>query len=207
MKRNRQLSFVGNGFIAPRDSFGGALLTSNPKTKRPLDSKLPTHLVLRARESLLRTPKNFGRVNALVHQIARKYGIRIYEYANVGNHIHLIVRTGRRTSWAGFIRELTGRIALLLRKRIGTGRGRQTEASRVSRTAIPKPGSAPSEQSFWQYRPFTRIVRSWRQAFREACDYVELNRLEAEGHIRRAEIRSLAQLRRLFESHGWLSSV
>lgn len=163
------------------------------------DGLLPTHLVLRAREGLLRTPKNFGRVNALVHQIALKYGIRIYEYANVGNHIHLIVRTGKRTSWAGFIRELTGRIALLVRK--------QTEVNRASRSALQKPGSAPSSQSFWLYRPFTRIVRSWRKAFQAAREYVELNRLEAEGHIRRSEIRSLAQLRRLFESNGWLRSV
>lgn len=190
MRRNKQLSFTGKGLEATSDRFGGSLLTSNPKVKRPLDSKWPTHLVLRANESVLRSPKTFGRVNQLVHLIARKYGIRIYEYANVGNHLHLIVRTGRRSSWAGFIRELTGRIALFVRS-ANAGSGQLRSNGKIS---------ISPHRSFWRDRPFTEIIRSWRKGFQAALDYLELNRLEAEGHIKRAEIKSLNHLRLLFST-------
>lgn len=176
MGKTKQLSFVGKGLERPSDRFGGSLLTSNPKTKRPLDSKWPIHLVVRARESTLRTPKNFGRVQGVLRDLARKYGVRVYRCANVGNHLHLVARVSSRSRWNGYIRELTGRIA------------------RFAKTS--------KEGSFWLHRPFTRIVRSWRKAFRSVCDYVHFNQLEAEGHIRRSETRTFKQLHAIFSDTG-----
>lgn len=132
---------------------------------------MPIHLVLRARKSILRLPRTMGTVDRLVNQAAAKYGIKIYEFANVGNHLHLVIQIKRIKNWPAFIRELTSRIAFACR---------------------------PAEGKFWLYRPFTRIVRSWKKAFQMARDYVELNRLEADGHIRRSDFKSLAALRLLF---------
>jgi len=101
------------GLQAPKDPFGGAQLKSHPKRKRPLDSKLPTHLVLRAQRSTMRSPKAFMTVNQLVHRISRKHGVKVYEYANVGNHLHILIKLRTRSAWSAFIRELTGRIAQL----------------------------------------------------------------------------------------------
>jgi REP element-mobilizing transposase RayT len=115
MSRKPQRIF--KGLKAPKDSFGGSLLTSHPKSRRPLDSKLPTHLVLRAERSTLSTPRSFAVVNELVRNISRKHGVRLYEYANVGNHLHLLLKLRSRPSWAAFIRELTGRIAQLTNTR------------------------------------------------------------------------------------------
>lgn len=171
-RKYRQLNFMGKGFDRPQDRFGGSLLKGNPKTPRPLDSKLPIHLVLRARESTLRLPKNFGRVDRYVYLTAKKYGVRIYEFANVGNHMHLVLKISDRRLWSAFIRELTGRIAQ-------TARG-------------PAPGR------FWLFRPFTRIVRGWKNAFRAARNYVYFNRLEADGHISRSQIKTFAQLQQMF---------
>ena len=56
-RRNLQQEFAGQGFTRPGDEFGGSLLKGNPKRKRPLESKLPIHLTLRATKSSLRTPK------------------------------------------------------------------------------------------------------------------------------------------------------
>lgn len=111
MKRPKQSTF--EGLNAPNQVFGGALLTSHPKTKRPLDSKLPTHLVLRAQRSAMRNPKYYLKVNQIVRTVCAKHGVRLYEYANVGNHLHLLLKLRTRRSWAAFIRELTGRIAQL----------------------------------------------------------------------------------------------
>ena len=111
MRRQKQGTF--DGLHAPKDIFGGSLLTSHPKIKRPLESKLPTHLVLRAERSAMRNPKYYLKVNQIVRAACAKHGVKLYEYANVGNHLHLLLKLQTRRSWAAFIRELTGRIAQL----------------------------------------------------------------------------------------------
>lgn len=105
--------------------FGGSLLNrgTNPKCARPLDTKLPQHLVLKAERSTMRLPKYSSRVDDLVRTVARKWNIRVYEYANVGNHRHLLLKVSSRGAWRAFIRELSGRIAralLALRSRFET---------------------------------------------------------------------------------------
>src|SRR3954468_20470221 len=117
------------GLEKPNTKFGGSLLKSHPKSNRPLSTKLPIHLVLRARKSVLRTTKHFAPTHQAVYQTAKKYGVRIYEYANVGNHLHILMKLSKMHLWAAFIRELTGRIA------------QQQE-----------------EKGFWLHRPFTRVV-------------------------------------------------
>ena len=93
-------------------------------------------------------------------QTCAKYGIRIYEYANVGNHFHLILRIYKRFLWKAFICELTSRLAALL----------------------GLPGR------LWAGRPFTRIVMGWGRNFRRAIEYVVKNQLEASGVLERWEV-------------------
>lgn len=173
LKRPKQIAFEGSEFFKPGDSFGGSLLKGNPKGARPLDSKLPVHLTLRARKSLLRLPKTFGRVQDLIEKTAKKYGVRIFKESNVGNHIHMVIRVNPRL-WARFIRELTGRIAQVVKELVDL------------------------EGGLWLYRPHTRIVRSWRAAFKSALEYVSLNQLEALGFISRKETKSLRDLRMIW---------
>lgn len=172
MKRRKQLEF--DGFKRIKDAFGGSLLKGNPKTKRPLDSKLPTLLTLRGIQGGLRSPKVFHKIDEIVYETAKKYGVRIYEYANVGNHIHILIRVTKLVLWPAFIRELTGKIA--------------SEIKTFFKI----------EGNFWKYRPHTRIVKGWKKAFKIAKDYVYLNILEAEGHIKRSETRTLKDYRAIF---------
>ncbi len=80
--------------------------------------------------------------------------------------------------WRRFIREITGRIAQFALKL----------------------GARYKSEGFWLHRPFTRLVRGWNRAYRVVKDYILLNRLESEGFIYRAVIRSVAELRRFTES-------
>ncbi len=177
MKRKSvQQSFLGKSFEKPKDSFGGSLLRGNPKGKRPLESKLPISLTLRAAKSVLRLPKTFKTVEALIEQTAHKHGVTIYRRANVGNHLHLVIKIASIQRWAAFIRELTGRIAQVVRDMIGL----------------------VAEAKFWLYRPHTRIVRGWQKPFKTVLQYIELNQLEALGFISRAEIRTLKDLRMIW---------
>ena len=174
-RRKSQQEFIGKGFTKPGDEFGGSLLKGNPKCKRPLESKLPIHLTLRASKSSLRTPKTQTLVAELVYGTAKKYGVTIYKFANVGNHLHILIKISRISRWSAFIRELTGRIAQVATAQLGLS-GR-----------------------FWLYRPHTRIVRGWNRAYRTAKMYVHLNWLQAEGFISRRETKTLKDLRAIFD--------
>ncbi len=173
-RRKSQQEFIGKGFTKPGDEFGGSLLKGNPKRKRPLESKLPIHLTLRATKSSLRTPKTQTLVAELVYGTAKKYGVTIYKFANVGNHLHILIKISRISRWSAFIRELTGRIAQVATAQLGLSGG------------------------FWLYRPHTRIVRGWNRAYRTAKMYVHLNWLQAEGFISRRETKTLKDLRAIF---------
>ncbi|MGE0525895.1 MAG: transposase [Bdellovibrionales bacterium] len=180
MKESRkpfQFSFSDRSFSRVGDCFGGSLLkNSHAKRARPLNSKLPLHIVLRARRGGMRLPRTFAEISDIIVSTARKYGVRIYEQANVGNHVHLLVRIGKVWLWAAFIRELTGRIA----------------------RAMIVAGVAARGERFWKCRPFTRIVQGWGKAFKIAKEYVYLNQLEANGFISRKETRTLNDLHSLF---------
>ncbi len=155
--------------------FGGSLLNgNNPKSKRPLDSKMPVLLTLRGARGGMRLPKSHAKVNEIVFDTAKKYGVRIYEFANVGNHLHILIRVLKLRFWAAFIRELTGRIASLMKALLNIA------------------------EKFWLYRPHTRIVRGWKKAYRIAKDYIYLNIIEAEGFIDRRETKTLKDLRAIF---------
>jgi len=129
----------------------------------------------------MRLPKTFKSVNQSVDRACKRHGVRVYKYANVGNHLHLLIKIPGRKRWAAFIRELSGRVAQAAQSISGQEKG----------------GSG-----FWMYRPFTRIVRGWKRAFKAAKDYIELNILEAEGFIRRDQIKNLRELRVLLELDG-----
>jgi len=176
MRKKKQLEF--EGFRKPKDSFGGSLLKGNAKTKRPLDSKLPILLTLRAVSGGMRLPKAFGKVETVIYRCASKYGVRIYEFANVGNHLHVVLKIPRRQSWAGFIRELTGEIAAHMKLLLDI------------------------KEKFWMFRPHTRIVQGWKKAFYAAKSYVQLNTLEAEGLTSRYELARLKTLREILMSNS-----
>lgn len=182
-KRQTQLNFELSGLAKPTDAFGGSLLKGNPKCRRPLASNLPVLLTLRAANSVLRIPKTYKKVNETVFSTAQKYGVKIYQYSNVGNHLHILLKLPNLRAWAAFIRELTGKIA-------------QAVLALLQSTAIGL--AKASSKGFWKFRPHTRIVRGWRRAFGIAKEYVKLNILEAEGMIRRSETKTLKDLRAIW---------
>lgn len=158
-------------------AFGGSLLNgNNPKGSRPLDSKQPIHVVFRGKKGGMLRPKAFARVAKLTETSAHKHGIKIYKFANVGNHLHLVIKLGHVRAWSGFVKEVCGGIGLLMKKMGVTIKG----------------------EGYWLVRPFTRIVRGWGQVFRNLCDYIYLNELEARGMISRKETRTVRELREIW---------
>jgi len=158
--------------------FGGSLLkNSNAKIKRTLDSNKCLHIVLRSSlakgsRSML-NQNNKGKVYKIIQTQAKKVGIKIYRYANVGNHLHLLIKFSKRRFYIRFIRSITGLIARQILK-------------------AEKNNAASNIKKFWDQRPFSRIV-DWGTSYRIAKDYVTLNILESLGVISRAESVSLKE--------------
>jgi len=178
-KHVRNTQFTFKGFEKPKDAFGGSqFATRNPKTKRPLHSKFPLHLVLRGKKGGLRNPIVFNRINAAIVTANKKYGHRMYDYANAGNHIHASLKLSRIQNWPAYIRELTSEIVKILRAA----------------------GLLGPNEKFFLYRPFTRIVRGWRKAYLALKEYIQLNAFEVENGLSREEARRLRAFRRQFMS-------
>lgn len=160
-------------------AFGGSLVRGNPRERRPISLKRPLHLVMRSslargdRSFLL--PKRARRIRAIVDRAASRHGVKLYRFANSGNHLHLVVLPRSRAAFQGFIRSVTGLIA---RATLGVERGH----------AKGMKGSRRSDQvrskrvKFWDARPFTRIIE-WGRDYKRVSAYLRQNVLEAFGFI------------------------
>jgi hypothetical protein len=148
-----------------RRKHGGEIRIGKRKEARPFNPKLAMHLILkssRARDtwSMLH-PRHKGRVYWLVESKAEKHSIRVYQFANVGNHLHLLIRARSHASFKRFLRELSGAIAQTV-----TG------------------ATKSNPQKFWDGLAFSRLV-SWGADFARVQGYVIKNLLEGMGVLDR----------------------
>src|SRR4051794_31766319 len=110
--RARQLSF-----LPPlKRVFDAQLRKGKRKTERPYFAHLPLHVTMRSARargsrSLLR---HKWRVLDLLHRTAKRHRIEIYRFANVGNHLHLLITAKDRMGLRAFLREFAGRVAMLI---------------------------------------------------------------------------------------------
>lgn len=104
------LTFKIRGKLKVKTQFGGSLLYKKRKSKRPLDFKKTTHLVLRLKERL---PSFFNprdkRLEKIYLQAAEKNKIKIYNLIFNHSHCHA-VKIESRQEYVRFIRELTSKL-------------------------------------------------------------------------------------------------
>jgi len=188
-RKNQQILL--NQSFKIKKEFGGSLLRkSNAKTARPISTKEAMHIVLRSslakgQYSMLRK----GTAQQIRHTVdkqAKQFGIRIYEYANVGNHIHILVHARHRVLFKSFLRSIAGLIARIT---LGAERGRAKLTNLKNTLKANSKLRSNSElqdnsilQKFWDQRPFTRIV-TWKRDFMTVKKYVIQNFNEAMGFI------------------------
>lgn len=147
-------------------AYGGVLLNTRAgrARARPLSTRDSMHLVLRSSRAkgALSMRRHAGKIQAIVNRFAEKYQVRIFSLANVGNHLHFHIQLGREENYRPFIRAITAAIAMAV-----------TGASRWQKSA----------GKFWDYRPFTRLVKS-AAGFLRLRDYIRINHLEGLGYGR-----------------------
>lgn len=144
---------------------GGEYSTGKRKTARPICTRRAMHLVLRStmatgRWSMLR-PEHARFIRESLGTLSRRCDVRVYEFANSGNHLHLLLRAKHRRGFQSFLRRFAGLVAL---KMSGGVKGK------------------PLPRRFWDLPAFSRIVE-WGRAFKLARNYVVKNVLEAMGVV------------------------
>ena len=161
----KQLLFPEFEKLKQKD-FGGSLISGNPREPRPISTKRPMHLVMRSShargQNSFLSPKRSKLIRELIYRSGKHQGVKIYRYANSGNHLHLIVLPSSRKAFQRFIRVISGLIARIT---LGVERGHARGIK------------------FWDARPFTRILE-WGRDFNTSCRYLLQNTLEALGFMK-----------------------
>jgi REP element-mobilizing transposase RayT len=94
-------------------AFGGELLVGRRKTKRPLNTKDPIHLVLRCDKLVLK--RHERKIADTWRKFRLKFGVKCYESSINSNHIHAVIRIHSQRLYNQFVQAFCGTIALQLR--------------------------------------------------------------------------------------------
>lgn len=145
-----------------RTSHGGTKTKGHRKLERPLSTKKWIHLVLKSEKAKQNMsflmPKNKIYIESIVQKKAKKFGVVIADFANVGNHLHLKIKISSRENFQKFLKAIT---ALIARFVTGAKRGK-------------------SFGRFWQGLAFTRVLCSNKENL-ILRGYFMGNREEATG--------------------------
>lgn len=143
-----------------RTIHGGTRTKGRRKQERPLSTKHWIHLVLKSDKATgslsFLNPKNQPVVESTLKQKAKRFGVRIAELVNVGNHLHLKVKIADRKAFQRFLKSVTTLIA-----RFVTGARKGKPFGR-----------------FWQGLAFTRVLKTSLEEL-NLRGYLEANRREA----------------------------
>jgi hypothetical protein len=138
-----QQSTFGSGVKAQH---GGASRTGQRKTSRPLEPTLPLYVVLRSARargkwSLARPPTRTA-VKETLRVLSQRHSIKVFEFSNGGDQVHLLLRAQSRASFQAFLRAFAGLVA------------RQVTGARKGK---------PSGR-FWDALTFSRVL-NWGEEF------------------------------------------
>ena len=158
------------------NAYGGELRKkAKNRGARPLVTKSGSiHLSLRSTKATgihsFQHSSKHKKVEEFITSFSRKKGILILKFANVGNHIHLHIKIPNHTLYRAWIRGLSSGLAMISMGLNGLNTLRKLNCK------------------FWDYRPFSRVIRSWKH-FQNTKNYIEINILEGMGMPRaQAEI-------------------
>lgn len=111
----RQLQFQKTKW-EHRFSYGGTLRKKRRgRAERPLSTKEPIHLVLKANSEKIRggfrSPRRFRLITRLSQKYSARFQIEIEQMSIQGDHIHMLVRISCRSRLHHFLRVFAGQTA------------------------------------------------------------------------------------------------
>jgi REP element-mobilizing transposase RayT len=164
-----------------RTEHGGDIRRAQRKLERPVSVRRPMHVTLHSGRakggwSLLRHRRDIRQALAAC---ARRTGVKVYDFANVGSHLHLLLRARRRGDFQSFLRSFSGIVARLV---TGSRKGRPLGGGR-----------------FWSELAWSRVI-SWGREYSTLRKYIHRNRIEAA--LGPAARRALEQRTAQRDDHG-----
>jgi len=162
-----------------RTQYGGLNSKGHRKLERPFSPRKWMHLVLKSDKAYGKlsflAAHNQTFIRTLMYEKAKRFGIALNDHVNMGNHLHIKVRSGSRSQFQKFLKSITGRIA---RHVTGARRGRPFGR-------------------FWEGLAYTRVLMTSFEELR-LHNYFCANRTEhVAGKAKRAEF--------LQDMNEWLS--
>jgi REP element-mobilizing transposase RayT len=91
-----------------------------------------------------------------LNKLTKKYGIKVHNFVNVGNHLHLLAQANTKVDLQNFLRVFTGRIAQAILK---------------AKRGVPK-------GKFWTAIVYSRLVNFGRD-FKTVLKYFVKNQVDA----------------------------
>lgn len=149
---------------ARRIEHGGGIRKGKRKLARPFDPSKSLHVTLRS--SRARGPWSFmklnhqKKINRALYSHAAKFHIKIYRFANAGNHLHILLKARSRKNLGRFLKTIGGLIPRLI---TNARKGRIVG-------------------QFWDELVYSKVVQ-WGKHFKNTSAYVVKNTLEAFGII------------------------
>lgn len=187
---------------------------------RPLSTKAPHHIVFKVnkivlRHQSLRSIHGFRLSQHLIQKYAKKFFVKIEQISIQNDHIHMMIRTSRRSLFQNFFRVVAGQIAQQFEKegllRFVESIGHQVRRNgkvvfslaRKKVTDTPKRRgeklgevnvSRKKKLSLWKYRPFSHLVKDYK-AYTIVRNYIQLNKKEVQGTIpyRKERLRGMTK--------------
>src|SRR5471030_1014819 len=115
MSRNRRQQLLLSPSLTQPLEHGGEHSIGRRKARRPVVTRRAMHLVLRAESARgtrsLLAPSHARYLKTLLPSLARRWGVTVYQMANAGTHLHLLLRAKTRVGFQNFLRVLAGKIA------------------------------------------------------------------------------------------------
>ncbi len=97
---------------------GGPTRSGQRKTSRPLEPTLPLYLALRSSRARgkwsLQRPTTEARIQEILRELSQRHGVKVFEYANGGDQLHLLLRAKSRPGFQAFLRAFAGLTARLV---------------------------------------------------------------------------------------------
>jgi REP element-mobilizing transposase RayT len=152
---------------------GGPTRTGQRKTSRPLEPTLPLYLALRSSRargkwSLLR-PSTESRLQEILRELSQRHGVKVFEFANGGDQIHLLLRAKSRAGFQAFLRAFAGLTARLV---TGAKKGK------------------PSGK-FWDALTYSRVL-AWGKEFDSVRELVAKGNIDALEPLARPKKKTRA---------------
>ncbi|WP_413574699.1 transposase [Bdellovibrio sp. HCB290] len=119
-------------------------------------------------------------LNSLLKKYSFKFFVKVEQFSIQHDHIHLLIRGGKRSNLQSFFKVLAGQFV----QRLTDTFDKRHEGQKI-----------------WKYRPFTRVIKGYRP-YLTVRNYIQLNECEMLGRpYSKTRLRGLSkeQLRELWE--------